>query len=313
MVEQPWCCGLGLSCGGALHLGAVHGSAPARWSALAPWKSYDVVPGGERGAEELVDGRWCCCCFWHAVLEHRGHRRPAWMDVSLQPSQRSPRPDCYRVYRYVLHWLEWLIFVSEALLCFCVVGAVVDVLLRFLGVPALGASIQLWAVVHSRIPGSLPSQSGEESHEQLVSEGSGVVVAAVGDVPTLPLLCLAIWEDGPLQRLQYELHVRRGLCRTVRDGVDVGCQLVGCDCFVLLSEEPLWSSWNDSSAMQDPERCFSWRRGHPSRLSDHQGIIVSLGCETIGLLVALDSCVPADPVHVYGSLSAAQPLSNMEP
>ena len=57
MVEQSCCCGLELSCGGALHLGAVHGSAPARWSALAPWKPYGVVPGGERGAEELVDDR----------------------------------------------------------------------------------------------------------------------------------------------------------------------------------------------------------------------------------------------------------------
>jgi hypothetical protein len=77
-------------------------------------------------------------------------------------------------------------------------------------------------------------------------------IAAVGDVPALPFLGLPIRMDRPLQRLQDEPHFLWGLLWSVRDGVHLSHQLFRCDCFILLSEEALWSSWDGSVVVQDP-------------------------------------------------------------
>jgi hypothetical protein len=92
----------------------------------------------------------------------------------------------------------------------------------------------------------------EIPHEQLECEGSGMGIAAVGDVSALPFLGLPIRMDLPLQRLQDEPHFLRGLHWSVWDGVHLSHQLFRGDCFILLSEGALWSSWNDSALVQDP-------------------------------------------------------------
>lgn len=161
-------------------------------------------------------------------------------------------------------------------------------LLGFVGLLALGTRVQIRVAVHLWIPGALSCQCREESHELLVSEGSNVGIAAVGDVPALPFLGLPLWEDRPEQRLQDEPHFLRGLLWSVRDSVHLFHQLFRGDRFILLSEEAPWSSWDDSAAVQDPVAHFGWR-GHLGRPSSYQAVAVGRGCKAVGPLVPCHS------------------------
>ena len=84
-------------------------------------------------------------------------------------------------------------------------------------------------------------------------------IAAVGDVPALPFLGLSIWEDGPLQRPKDERPFLRGLCWSIRDSVHLSHQVFRGDRFILVSEEALWSCWDDSAVVQNPAAHFGWR------------------------------------------------------
>src|SRR5579871_382689 len=220
----------------------------------------------------MFDGRSCCrsasILLASALQESRDVGLPAWVDTSLQPSQRGPWPELEGVLRVqrrgLAVWLdgrtECVVAVSELPLHFLVVGALVDVLLCLRGVAALGTLDPRGAVVHMRVPGVLACQSREVAHELLVSERSHVGIAAVGDLPALLPPRHSPWLSRPLLYLQDERHHARGLDWPVWDCVDLVHQLLRGDRLVLFSEEAARSPWDHPPVVQQPERCPGWGR-----------------------------------------------------